>query len=257
MKYYERMLRMGCFTWDDVLAMAGNPNTASSMVQEYLKKGYIRKVRRGQYAALNLADGSVASSPYLIATKATPSAYVAYHAAFAYYGCANQVSHRVEVASQTRFTPFVFDGMGYVCYSPPIKEGVVQFADGVRVTDIERTVVDGLNGFEKTMGLEEFLRCLLLVPAVREERLLACLCAYGKRTLYQKAGYVLEYYRDALRLSDTFFTTCRERVGNNSCYLQQTMRGMEGQAFNKTWRIVAPLDLMTLLSNGGDADAEI
>lgn len=55
---------------------------------------------------------------------------------------------------------------------------------GVRVTNIERTVLDGIHDLEKVTGLEELLRCLELVSAVDEGRLLSYLTVYGKQVLY-------------------------------------------------------------------------
>jgi predicted transcriptional regulator of viral defense system len=95
----------------------------------------------------------------------------------------------VEVSSETPFATFSFGGNTYACFAARIKDGVTTGRDGVRVTDTERTVLDGVNDFEKVMGLEELLRCLELVPSVDENKLLAYLAAYGKQILYQKTAY--------------------------------------------------------------------
>ena len=99
MKRYEQLLRIGCFTWEELCDFACSRSAANSLAQSYLKKGYIQSVRRGLYVAINLADSEPAVSPYRIASKITQSACVSRHAAFAYHGCANQVSNRVEVSS--------------------------------------------------------------------------------------------------------------------------------------------------------------
>jgi predicted transcriptional regulator of viral defense system len=110
MKYYERLLGMGCFTRDDLRVLTGNFDTAGTLLKNYQKKGYVRQVRRNLYVAINLADQQPVASKFRIAGKLTPSAHVSHHAAFEYYGYANQVSYQVEVSSETPFTPFSFDG---------------------------------------------------------------------------------------------------------------------------------------------------
>lgn len=42
MKYYEQLLEKGCFTWNDVSEMVGNRNSASDLIQNYLKKAIFK-----------------------------------------------------------------------------------------------------------------------------------------------------------------------------------------------------------------------
>jgi predicted transcriptional regulator of viral defense system len=256
MKYYEQLLKMGCFTWDELCAVVGNPKTADSLSRRYLKKGYIQSVKRGLYAAVDLASGEAAVNKFRIAGKITPSAYVSHHAAFEYHGCANQVSYQLEVSSDTVFTPFEYAGITYAYIGSRISGGVVTRHDGVRVTDAERTVLDGIHDFEKIAGLEELLRCLELVPAVKEDKLLAYLAAYGKQVLYQKTGYILEHFRDVWNLSDAFFAACEARIGKSKRYLDKP-HTHENMEYNRRWRLVVPTDLMKIIDKGVNFDADI
>jgi predicted transcriptional regulator of viral defense system len=253
MKYYERLLEMGCFTRDELRALTGNYNTAGTLLRNYQKKGYIERVKRDLYVAINLADRQPVVSKFRIAGKITESAYVSHHAAFEYYGCVNQVSYQVEVSSETPFTAFGFGGNTYAYYASRIADGVITRPDGVRVTDTERTVLDGINDFEKVIGLEELLRCLALIPAVRDDKLLAYLTSYDKRVLYQKTGYILRHFQRALNLSEEFFTECAARIGKSTRYLTANGEG----SYNREWRLVAPVDLMRITSKGVDHDADI
>jgi len=246
---------MGCFTWDELCNLAGGRSAANSLAQSYLKKGYIKSVRRGLYVAINLADGEPAANPYRIAGKITPTAYVSHHAAFAYFGCANQVSNRVEVSSETPFASFVFNGTKYVYLASRLAQGLVTHPDSVRVTDIERTVLDNIGDFEKIMGLEELLRCLEMVPVLREDKLLAYLKAYGKQVLYQKTGYLLEQLRAQWGLTDDFFAQCAANIGKSKRYLFAPM-GVEGMEYSRVWRLVVPKHLTDATTKGVD-DAEV
>jgi predicted transcriptional regulator of viral defense system len=253
MKYYERLLEMGCFTRNDLCALTGNFDTAGTLLKNYQKKGYLRQVRRNLYVAINLADRQPAVSKFRIAGSITPSACASHHTAFEYYGCANQVSYQVEVSSETPFAPFSFDGNTYACFVSRIKDGVTAEPSGVRVTDVERTVLDGINDFEKVMGLEELLRCLELLPAVKEDKLLAYLPAYGKRFLYQKTGYILQHFRREWNLSKGFFRECAAHIGKSTRYLSISGDG----TYNREWRLVVPADLMKITNKGVDFDADV
>ena len=253
MKYYERLLEMGCFSRDEVCALTGNYDTAGTLLKNYIKKGYVQQVKRNLYVAINLADYQPVVSKYRIAGKITPTSYVSHHAAFEYYGCANQVSYQVEVSSETPFTTFSFDGITYAYFSSRIKDGIITRQDGVRVTDMERTVLDGINDFEKVMGLEELLRCLELIPSVREDRLLACLAAYDKQILYQKTGYILRNFQRAWNLNESFFTECAAHIGKSTRYLT----GNDAGSYNGEWRLMAPVDLIKIINKGVDTDADV
>jgi predicted transcriptional regulator of viral defense system len=255
MKYYEQLLKMGCFTWDELCAVVGNTKTADSLVRRYVKKVYIQSVRRGLYVAMDLATNEAAVSKFPIAGKITPTSYVSHHAAFEYHGYANQVSYRIEVSSGTVFAPFAYAGIGYAYLASRIGGGVVTQPDGVCVTDAERTVLDGINDFEKVMGLEELLRCLELLPTVKEDKLIAYLAAYGKQALYQKTGYILEHFRNAWNLSDNFFAACEAGIGKSKRYLYKSTH--EKLEYKCRWRLVAPHDLMKITDKGVDFDADI
>jgi len=253
MKYYERLLEMGCFTRDEVYTLTSNYDTAGTVLKSYMKKGYVMQVKRNLYVAVNLADHQPVVSKQRIAGRITQTAYVSHHAAFEYYGCANQVSYQVEVSSDTPFTTFSFDGLTYMYIASRIKDGIVTRPDGVRVTDMERTVIDGIHDFEKVAGLEELLRCIELVPSVREEKLLSYLAIYGKQVLYQKAGYILRHFQRALNLSDAFFNECAAHIGKSTRYLTGNGEGH----YTGEWRLMVPADLMKLTNKGVNYDADV
>jgi predicted transcriptional regulator of viral defense system len=253
MKYYERLLEIGCFSRDEVRTLTENHETASTLLKNYLKKGYIQQVKHNLYAAINLADRQPVVSKYRIASRITKSSYVSHHAAFEYNGCVNQVSYQVEVSSDTPFTTFAFDGLTYMYIASRIKNGIITLPDGVRVTDMERTVIDGIHDSEKVAGLEELLRCIELVPSLREDKLLAYLASYGKQVLYQKTGYILQHFKGAFNLSDSFFAECAAHIGKSTRYLTGNNEG----SYNSEWRLVAPTDLSKITAKGVRFDADI
>jgi predicted transcriptional regulator of viral defense system len=118
---------------------------------------------------------------------------------------------------------------------------------------MERTVIDGIHDFEKVAGLEELLRCIELVPSLREEKILAYLATYGKQVLYQKTGYILQHFKGAFNLSDAFFAECAAHIGKSTRYL--TGNG-EGRYISE-WRLVAPADLSKITDKGVRFDADI
>jgi len=253
MKYYERLVDLGCFTLDNVQALIGNRRTAQSILDSYKKKGLIECVRRDLYAAMSLETKQPVPNRYAIASHAAPGAYVCYHSAFEYHGLANQVYYEVYVAARSRFRGFEYNGITYTHVPQSIEAGVEIKADGARVTDLERTVVDGINDFDKSGGLEELLRSIGIIAYLDHEKLFKYLCAYDKVILYQKAGYILEHYKSALKLPDDFFNSLRCKVPRSKRYLYPGIRNQESK-LNREWALYVPEDLLSLTRKGAFID---
>ena len=123
------------------------------------------------------------------------------------------------------------------------------------VTDIERTLLDSINDFEKIAGLEELLKCIHLIPSVNEDVLLKYLKLYNrKHLLANTTGYILEHFRDILNLSDKFFCECLNNIPFSKCYLYNTKRKKELE-LNSKWNLFVPPELMFLTSKGVEESA--
>lgn len=256
MKYYESLVDLKCFSRSDVERLTKNKYTADSLIKEYKRKGYIESVRRNLFVAVSMETKGPVANRYLIATNILRDNYVSHHSAFEYYGYANQVFYEVYVSGKGRFADFEYDKITYRYFAPRIEAGISLKDDGVRITDMERTILDGINDFEKIGGLEELLRCLELINYAKEDKLLLYLEAYDKQVLYQKTGYILEHFKKQLRLSDGFFDVCKSKLKNSVRYLYKGIEH-EPNTFSKSWNLVVPQDLMKIVSKGVDVNANL
>lgn len=250
MKYYKEMLQKGCLTWHDVCEMVGNKNSASNLIQNYIKKGYIQSVKRNLYVTLDLVTHEPTVSKFQIAGNITKSAYVSYRSAFEYHGCVNQVRYDMTVSSNTAFEEFNFHDITYSYKKSKLADGIIT-ENNVHVTNLERTLVDCIDCFDKLMGIEELLNCIELIPALDEKKLIIYLKKYNKRVLYQKTGYILEHFKDDLHLSETFFDECRSQISDSTRYLYHQYKYLNW-VFNKDWQLVVPKNLISLgdIENG-------
>jgi predicted transcriptional regulator of viral defense system len=248
MKYYPRLVDLVCFTRDEVEALTGNRATAHSVIEAYKKKGLIEAVRRDLFVTMSLETKQPVANRYVIASHAAPGAYVAYHSAFEYHGLANQVYYEVYAASKSRFRTFEHDGLTY-CHVPTSMDIGLDAKNGVRVTDLERTVIDGINSFEKVGGLEELLLCIGMIPYLDSHKLIDYLNAYDTLFLYQKIGYILEHYQKTLKLPDSFFDACRGKITKSKRYLYGNLR-REPHIQNKGWALYVPVDLLAASRKG-------
>lgn len=252
MKGFSELAKLTVFSVADVEAMAGNVHTARSMLARLMDKGFVRKIRSNMYSAVNQSTDGVVASKYQIACAINDSAYLTHHTAFEFYGLANQVYYEVYAASGPRFRDFEFEGITYRRVAPRIDLGVVEprITQGVRVTNLERTVIDSINDFEKIGGFDELLNCLSLVHYLDEAKLKAYLDAYGVQALYQKAGYLLEYFRDEMHLNQEFIAYCKNQVGKSTRYLLKEAK--HGGKYVRDWGLVVPEGLFKASVEMGD-----
>ena len=252
MKHYENLLTKGCFSREDLIEIVGTPSAANQVIYEYQKKGLIEKVRRNFYVAISVETKQPIFSRYQIGSNLFPDAYITHHSAFEVFGYGNQVFYECFVATDKRFSDFEYDGVIY--HRVEHKPGTEIMQNGnIRVTSIEQTVVDSIRDFEKIAGLEEVLRCIMLVPGLNEDKVLECLERSGNGFLYQKCGYLFEEKKTEFNFSKTFFAECEKHSSNAKRYL---MKGSQGNVFHKRWKLYAPISLKKIVDKGvGDYNA--
>lgn len=86
------------------------------------------------------------------------------------------------VATDKRFNDFEYDGVMYrrIEHKPDME--IVQQGN-IQVTSMEQTDVDSICDFEKIAGLEEVIRCMMLVPGLNEQKVLECLARNNRMNL--------------------------------------------------------------------------
>jgi predicted transcriptional regulator of viral defense system len=252
MKHYESLLEMGCFSREQLTQLVGTPGAANMIIYEYQKKGLIEKVKRDFYVVISLETKQPVLSRYQIGSNLFSDASISHHSAFEVYGYESQVFYECFVATDKRFSDFEYDGVTYHRVERKPDLDVVTLGN-VRVTSIEQTAVDSIRDFEKIAGLEEVLRCLMIVPGLNEKKILECLARNKNGFLYQKCGYLFEELKQEFRFSENFFMECERNISKAKRYL---MKELQNTVFNERWKLYVPYSLMGMLDKGvGDYDA--
>ena len=243
-KYIEELHRLRVFRKKDVLLLTKDDNAAKELLRRYKKIGLISQIRRNLYSANDLANKTTLATKFEIASQITPSAYLSYHAALEYHGLANQVFYELYVSSEERFNNFEYEGISYTYCQSGISPGVVNppFDSMVKVTDLERTVIDCIDDINRSGGLEELVMCFSLITYIKEEQLLTYLDLYRKQFLFQKAGFILSFFQKEMKLSDDFFKECRRKIGKSIRYLTETSNS---GIYHKEWKLYAPENILS------------
>lgn len=252
MEVYYQLAKYPVFTITEVEEMTGNTNTAYSLMDRLIKKDMIKKVRKNIYSAVNPVTGQIVATRYQIACAVTDTAYISQHSAFEYYGLANQVFYEVYISSQSKFNTFEYEHVTYKYVASRMQEGIVEAKNtsGVRITDLERTVIDSIRDFNKIGGFEELLNCLEGIHYLDEEKLLRYLEIYNTQGLYQRVGYLLQHYQKEKQLSNDFIKYCKEKIGKSRRYLLNDAN--QQNFYNSEWKLMIPEGLFEITEQGGD-----
>jgi predicted transcriptional regulator of viral defense system len=252
MKHYEKLLAKGYFSREQLIALVGTVASANKIIYEYQKKGLIDKVKRDFYVVISMETKQPLLSRYQIGSNLFSDACITHHSAFEVFGYGSQVFYECYVATDKRFHDFEYDGVMYRRMEHKPNLEVVQQGN-IRVTSVEQTVVDSIRDFEKIAGLEEIIRCMMLVPSMNEQKVLECLARSNNGFLYQKCGYIFEEMREEFHFSNDFFEECEKSSSDAKRYL---MKESHDNVFHKRWKLYAPASLKGLIDKGvSDYDA--
>ena len=238
MKYYREFAQKMILTFGDVVNIVGNRHTAARIVADYEEKGLLKKIKKNLYAVASLENGGLIPNENQIGSALKPDAFISHHSAFVFFGYYNQVYSTVDVSSPIRFEDFVFEGKEYRHHYSSWLEQVETVGNSIRVTTMERTIVDSIKDLKKTMELEELIRCVEMVPWIKENGLMIALIAYNNHLLWKKVGFLLQKCELKSELTDSFFEACRRNGGNSLGYF--TSDDKTSQQYDKEWGLYVP-----------------
>jgi predicted transcriptional regulator of viral defense system len=260
MKLNEFLSQHAVFTVDELDRFlsargSGKPNTRKSLLTYYRKQGRIIPVRRGLYATVPLG-GDPASSPvdpYLVAAKMTADAVLAYHTALEFHGKAYSVYTRLYYVSTSKSLPLKFQAHEFVRAAVPHplrakgKEmfGITSYKrSGVelRVTNLERTLVDVLDRPDLTGSWEEIWRSLESVEFFDLDQIIEYVFLLENATTAAKVGFFLQQHRETLIVEDTHLNPLRKMRPRQPHYFIRGKR--KGCRWVKDWNLLVPVEIL-------------
>ncbi|MCQ2342574.1 MAG: hypothetical protein MJZ75_03655 [Paludibacteraceae bacterium] len=238
------------FRKSDVVELVGDKRRAEVLLLTYQKRGYIQKIRRDLYCILNLATGLPDVSRYEIACSIQTDACIAYHTALEYHGLAHQFWYDVQVATARPFTYFEHAECAFVSVGNKIGLGIEEprFDRGVRVTNLERTIVDCILRMDLAGGAEEFLHCMEGVGMLRTAEIINVLQAYDAPVAYQKVGCTLELLQLPADDLNQVLQLCRTQAGTAVNFLTNRE---DSTVYQSKWKLYVPecLTIQTAISD--------
>lgn len=236
-------------TKKEVIDKFENEKQYSNWIALKLKSKTYKKVRSNLYALIDPSTNDIYSTKFEIASKISDSSFVCYHSALEYYGIANQVFSNVLVGSLTKFNSFVFNDNEFICkHVKDIKFVNNIVNEGIRVSSLEKTIIDCIDNIDLAGGIEEVLNALEQIKYVNENKLLEILKDINKMFLYQKIGFLFELYNNQLDLSNEFFDECKSHTSKKVNYFMQYE--FKDTELNEKWNLIVPKNIKSRINGG-------
>ncbi len=226
----------------------GKTTGRRALLKYYLHTGRVKQVRKGLY--LSAPPGRpVVADPYLICAKMAPDAVLAYHTAMQFHGKVYAVRNDYACCSRSRVHSFEYEGQTFKAVLPPrslLTKGRQMFAvdeaesqgEPLRVTSLERTMVDMLQRPDLSGGWEEIWRSLEMVEFYHLDKVFEYVELLDNATTAAKVGFFLNQHREQLMVDPSHLESLKALCPKSPHYLERSYKG--DSRFFPDWNLVVP-----------------
>jgi len=240
----------------DYLSSCGkiSARTKETLLAYHRKTGHVLPVRRGLYAVIprGADPRSYSVDPFLVASKLTGDAVLSYHTALEFHGYAYSVQEQFVYSAFRPLAPFTFRNYIFrgVRFPGSLRrtnqEGfgvVVADRSGmeVRVTSLERTMVDVLNRPKVSGGWEEIWRSLESVSFFDLDKVVEYALLLKNATTAAKVGFYLDQHRTPLMVEKKHLKALQSHCPRQPHYLDRSKQ-RSGRLVSE-WNLVVPTEI--------------
>lgn len=243
----------------DVKTITGLTDTsARSFVRTLVERGLVTRLKPGLFILVPFEmgkDKEFAGDPYLVASVVAggKSYYLSHGTAMEIHQMVTQPQLVVYVSTSERLQSRLIMGTEFRFITCKKKSffGIIDYwatkQKTVKVSDIERTVIDGLRQPEYCGGLTEVAKGLWMQrESVSPERLMRYSIRLNVGAVMRRLGFLLELYEMG---TDKIIGALRERLTNSYVLLDPVLPG-QGKYLHR-WRLrlnVEPDELRSLVT---------
>lgn len=224
---------------------------AERVLAHHVSVGRVQRIRRGLYM---VNDPRAAVSTFHVAAKLAPDAVLAYHTALEYAGHAYSLWHERLIMTSTQIRAFEFQNCRFRSVGIPAALGTESSRSlgvethehaglKIRVTSLERTLVDMLDRPEYSGGWEELWHCFEGVGFVDPHIILQHVRNLGSRTTAARVGWFIEQHRDRWLISDDLLGELEELRPQVPVYIERSQR-RQGE-LHPRWNLMIPASVST------------
>jgi predicted transcriptional regulator of viral defense system len=225
--------------------------TRKALLAHHRRQGRLLRVRRGLYAVVppGVDPAHCPVDPHLLAAKMTDDAVLAYHTALEFFGRAHSVHQRFTYLTSRSARLVTFRSYSFLGVRFPKKllsrhreRFAVITAERtgveVRVTSLERTLVDVLHRPKLSGGWEEIWRSLESVEFFDLDQVIEYALLLENATTVAKVGFFLEQHKKILMVDDAHLKTLQEHRPKKPHYMMMDEK-RPGRLVSR-WNLIVP-----------------
>lgn len=225
--------------------------TINTHLARWRKQGRIVRVKNELYVRKDPASDRPAPPDFIaLASRMAPDAAASHHTALEAHGSAQSLFTRLTFVTWTRTKAVEFLGHSLVPVRPRVAlfpsdrgeewiETLDREALQVRVTSLERTLVDVLDRPALAGGMEEVWRSLAALPAVDPVALMDYVHVLNSKTVAARLGYFLESRREELAVPTSTLEALQSLLPRHPVYMERALGGR----LHRRWRVIVPSEL--------------
>lgn len=232
-----------------------NVNTRRQTLLRYKNTGRITRIRRELYAVVQPGQTSetIQPDPFLLSSRMAPDAVLAYHTALEFHGRAYSAFQEFVYLTKTAPRPVTYRETVFRAAVFPKRlvdrqqelfgvETQERAGLEVRVTGLERTLVDVLDRPALAGGWEEVWRSLESVEYFNLDHVVEYAILLGNATTVARVGFYLEQHTEALMVDERYLDRLRHYAPRNPHYLDRSRR--EPGRLVESWNLVVPVSIL-------------
>ncbi|MDP8237279.1 MAG: hypothetical protein P9M08_12930 [Candidatus Erginobacter occultus] len=249
----------GVFRKDEVIK--DFPHLKANAISEKIKQAKKSKLikgiqgRRSIYFIVLPGQDYETTRPdnFQLAAKITPDAIICYASALMALGKSHTLLNTMYISSSTRFKELNYMGVKYRYVPLPKKKISIQVIPykgvAVRITTVERTLIDCLRSPRYSGGFENLYRSYESVGYINWKKLEDCLKHFKSKLLKARVGFFIELFKDRWGIPQEFFSRLEKHIPKNPDYFLG--REVKSGKLIKRWNLIVP-DQVLLIGGSND-----
>lgn|GEM_PF-52279 len=226
-----------------------NDSTRNNLLAYHVNKGHLLRVKRGLYAVVStgMSPENFPVDPYLLASKMADDAILAYHTALDIHAKGYSVYNRFLFLTERAVRAVPFRNYSFKAVRPPkplLKKGKSEFGvksmerSGleIKVTGLERTLVDLLDKPELGGGWEEIWRSLESVEFYDVDKVVEYTMLLNKATTVAKVGFFLENNKKRFFVNGEHLQRLKKKIPKKPHYMDKNLKGR----LSYNWNLIVP-----------------
>jgi predicted transcriptional regulator of viral defense system len=225
------------------------PASWRQQLSYHQKAGHLIHIRKFLYAVKPMLHQEQWIDPYLIASKATADAIISYHTALELHGIAYTTFNEFTFLVNRQISSFDYKSQYFRSVMQPkalmqsnhIDYGVDVIQRGslsIKLSSLERTIVDVLDRPDLGGGWEEIWRSLDNVTQLNTQRLIEYALLLNNATTIAKVGYFLEQRPSYFALKEIHLKKLLPHIPKQPHYMSR--ESGKGKYIEK-WQLIVPL----------------